>query len=552
MNLLGMNFRLHNKRLNRAWILVFLVLALLLVACGGGDEESTPVEEPQATDSPATEEPGESVSPSESESLGDTEAETADREGVLRVAMQPIVQTDPAFISSDSEVLVANHVYDYLVDIDPLNNITSRLAVGWESGENGLVHTITLAEGVTWHDGDPFSAEDVVWTFNRLRDPDVGSPTTDLYSNIIDIQATGDLEVTFTLENTNPFFLVDLSDNHSLVIKNGTEEATDFNGTGPFKVVNYSPEDRIEMEANENYFVEGQPKLTGLEIIFFNDETASVDALRGGQIDLVLRMSTSLFESLQDESGINTHEIPTNGFDLIRLRSDRAPGDDPRVIQALRLATDREAILQLVQQGHGAIGNDSPIGPLYTSYYSEDIQAPARDVEAAKDLLEAAGYGDGLELVLHTPDTGGRPDLAAVLQSQWAEAGVDVEISVEPESVYYGENGWLEVDLGITGWGSRPYPQFYLDVMLVCGAEWNESHFCDEEFDQLATTAGSSLDEVERSTAYREIQKLLVDRGPAIIPYYFAQFGAISDQFENFALKAFAGRTDFRDVSLAQ
>ena len=208
--------------------------------------------------------------------------------------------------------------------------------------------------------------------------------------------------------------------------------------------------------------------------------------------------------------------------------------------------------MQLVQQGYGAIGNDSPIGPLYSAYYSEDIQPPARDVQAAKDLLEAAGYGDGLELVLHTPDTGGRPDLAAVLQSQWAEAGVDVEISVEPESVYYGEDGWLEVDLGITGWGSRPYPQFYLDVMLVCDAEWNESHFCDEEFDQLAATAGTSLDEVERRTAYREIQKIMVDRGPAIIPYFFAQFGAISDQFENFALKAFAGRTDFRDVSLVQ
>jgi peptide/nickel transport system substrate-binding protein len=467
--------------------------------------------------------------------------------------MQSMTTIDPAFISSDSEVLVANHVYDYLVDIDPASNVVPRLATDWDVSEDGLTYVFALAEGVSWHDGDPFTAEDVVWTFDRLRNPEVDSPTVNLYANISDIQAGGDLEVTFTLETPNPFFLFDLSDNHALVIKSGIEEATDFNGTGPFVVTNYSAEDRIVLEANENYFVEGQPKLAGLQIIFFSDETAAVDALRGGQIDLAMRMSTALFESLQDEANIVTIDIPTNGFDLIRLRSDQPPGDDPRVVQALKLATDREAILALVQQGYGAIGNDSPIGPLYDAFHAADLR-PVRDVEAAKDLLTEAGYGDGLELVLYAPDTGGRPDLAAVLQAQWAEAGIDLTINIMPESVYYSDapNNWLDANLGITGWGSRPYPQFYLDVMLVCDAKWNESHFCDETFDQLATTTGSTLDEAERIDAYRAIQELLIDRGPVIIPYYFAQFGAISDQFEGFELKAFAGRTDFRNVSLAE
>jgi peptide/nickel transport system substrate-binding protein len=411
----------------------------------------------------------------------------------------------------------------------------------------------TLAEGVTFHDGSPLTAEDVAWTFNRLRDPELELPTSSLYSNILEVQATGDQEVTFTLENPNPFFLFDLSDNHALVLKAGTEDAdTNFNGSGPFKVVEYLPEDRIVLEANEDYFIDGQPNLGGLEIIFFNDETASVDALRGGQVDLIMRMATSLFTSLRDEPGINTSAIPTNGYDLVRLRSDREPGNDPRVIQALKLATDREAVFQLVQQGYGAVGNDTPIGPLYTQFHAADLTPPERDIEAARQLLAEAGYADGLDLVLHTPDTGGRPDLAVVLKDQWAEAGVNVEVSVEPESVYYGDDGWLEVDLGITGWGSRPYPQFYLDVMLVCDAKWNESHFCDEEFDELAKIAGTTLDEEGRIDAYHQIQELLIERGPVIIPYYFAQFGAISDQFDGFVLKAFAGRTDFREVSLAQ
>lgn len=545
MNLLGTTFRLHTKRLSPGWPIILLIFALLLAACGGGEPD-------QATESPQEAEPPEpTIEDTTEEETEVTEAETA---GTIRVAMQPMAIIDPAFISSDSEVLVANHVYDYLVDIDPQSNIVPRLAKDWTTSDDGLQYVFNLVEGASWHDGDPFTAEDVVWTFSRLRDPDIGSPTSDLYSNIVDIEATGDLEVTFTLAEPNPFLLFDLSDNHALVIKNGTEEATDFNGTGPFKLVNYSPEDRIELEANENYFVAGQPRLAGLEVIFFNDETASIDALRGGQIDLVMRMSASLFESLQDESGIETSEIATNGFDLIRLRADQEPGDNPLVIQALKLATDREAILQLVQQGHGAVGNDSPIGPLYEAFHAQEIQPPARNVEEARALLAEAGFADGLDLTLYTPDTGGRPDLAAVIQSQWAEAGANVDIQVVPESVYYSDaaNNWLDANLGITGWGSRPYPQFYLDVMLVCGAKWNESHFCDGTLDTLAATAGSSLNDQQRIAAYRDIQQLLVDRGPVIIPYFFAQFGAISDQFDGFEMKAFPGRTDLRNVSLAE
>jgi peptide/nickel transport system substrate-binding protein len=500
-----------SERTYLLWLLL-IILAFVLAACGGSEDEA---------------------------------------DNAFVVAMQPIVQTDPALISSDSEVLVANHVYDYLIDVDPASNIIPRLATDWRISDDGLTYTFALVNNAKWHDGDDFSAEDVVFTFDRLRNPDNGFPTTDIYANINTVEATGEHEVTFTLAQSNPFFLYDLSDNHALIIKNGTEDATDFNGTGPFKVTNYAAEDRIQFEANEDYFIEGQPKLETMEIVFFNDETASINALVGGQVDLAMRMTTSLFESLKTEEGITTVAVPTNGFDAIRLRSDRAPGDNPLVMQALRLATDREAIFQVVQQGYGAVGNDTPIGPMYEGYYNPSPVAP-RDTEAARALLAEAGYPDGIDLVLHTPDTGGRPDLAAVLKDQWEAAGFNIELSVEPESVYYGEDGWLEVDLGITGWGSRPYPQFYMDTMLVTDAKWNESHYSDPEFDELAQIAGSTLDEAERVGAYAQMQKILTERGPLIIPYYFAQFAAIDDAYQGFELKPFAGRTDFRNITLAE
>lgn len=482
---------------------------------------------------------------------GDAAAQPAAATAVqdtLRVGMEIPVQLDPAFASSDVEIAILNAVYDYLVDIDAANEIQPRLATDWEISDDGLTYTFNLAPNVTFHDGSPLSAEDVVWTFDRLRDPDAELPTTSLYSNIESITAEDESTVVFTLFETNPFFLYDLSDNHALILQAGTADPSDFNGTGPFRVTNYSPENRIALAANEDYFIEGKPGVANLEIVFFADQAAAVDAVRGGQLDLVMRMPTPLFQTLQNTPGLTTVNIPTNGFDLVRLRSDQPPGNNPLVIEALKLATDRATIVDIVTLGLGAEGKDSPIGPTFQQWFAADLTAPARDPQRARELLAEAGYADGLQLDLHTPDTGDRPDLAVVLQEQWAEAGINVNVIVEPESVYYGDDGWLEVPLGITGWGHRPYPQFYFEVMLTCDAIWNESHFCDPEFDQLVAQAGTTMDEAERTQIYAEMQQILLERGPIIIPYFFPQFGAISDQFTGFEVKPFPGRTDLAAI----
>lgn len=476
-------------------------------------------------------------------------SEPTPRQTVVQIGIQQIAQTDPALISSDSEVLIANQVYDYLVDIDAQNRIIPRLATHWETSPDGLSYTFDLAQGVTFHDGSVLNAEDVVWTFDRLRDPASGYPTADLYSGITDIQAVGDDQVVFTLSKTNPFFLFDLADNHALILKAGTPDPSQgFNGTGPFKVVEYVPPDRITLDANPDYFG-GAPTVEGLQVIFFSDISSAVEALQAGQLDFVMGLSTPQYDTLRQAAGVQTQIVKTNAFVAVRLRTDQSPGDDPRVVRAFNLATDRQVLFDVVKRGYGSVGGSSPIGPLYADYYAPDIKPPARDPQAARDLLTQAGYPDGLKLDMYMLNTGDFPDLGAALKAQWAEAGIDVSLQLVPESVYYGEGKWLDVNLGITGWAHRPYPQFYLDVMLVCGAKWNESHFCDPEFDRLVEIAGSTLSEPERISAYRDIQRILTERGPLIVPYFFAQFAATSENLQGLTLEPFPGRTDFRAVS---
>lgn len=468
----------------------------------------------------------------------------------LRVGIETPVQLDPAFASADAEILVVSNVYDYLVEIDTANEIQPGLADSWTVSEDGTTWTLSLREGVTFHDGSDLTAEDVVWTFERLADPDADLPTSDLYESVTSTEATGTHEVTFTLEEPNPFFLYDLSDNHAVITPAGSDDLDEtFTGTGPFEVTSYTAEDRMVLAANEDHFA-GAPGVDEIELIFFSEQSAAVNALRGGQVDVVLRMSTPLYESLEGASGVERVRVPTNGFDLVRLRTDREPGSDPRVVRALKLAVDRESIVEVVSDGLSEQGSDTPIGPLYEAYYLPDVTPPDRDVERARELLAEAGYEDGLALELHVPDSGDRPDLAVVLKEQLDEAGFDIEVRLQPESVYYGDGGWLEVDFGITGWGSRPVPQFYFDTMIACDATWNEAHYCNDEVDALIETAGTTLDEEERAEAYGELQRILAAEGPYVIPYFFPQFGAVREGVEGFDMKAFPGRTDLASITL--
>jgi peptide/nickel transport system substrate-binding protein len=469
------------------------------------------------------------------------------RAGVIRVGWESVKRLDPAFASSDSEISFLTAVYDYLVDVTTTDAVAPRLAQAWQISEDGRQYTFKLVPNVKFHDGSALTAEDVIYSFNRLRDPAVGSPKISLFDNLESISALDDLTVVFTLKTTEPDFIYSITDNSAVIVRAGARNLdTEFIGTGPFKVERYIPEDRTIFVANEDYWQSGLPYAAGMEHRYL-DSNAAIEALRGGELDVVLRMPNARFIALQNDPNLQTVTFPTSGHDALRLRMDSPPGNDPRVRKALKMATNREEINAFAQLGLGSQGRDAPIGEFFAEYFDPESPLPPYDPDGARALLAEAGYPD-LTFELFVPNTGTRPDFAVVIKDQWAKAGITVNINLVDEATYYGDDGWLEVQLGITGWGARPSPQQYLDFSLKSDGKWNESRIADPELDALIVKAGTSVDRAERIAAYKAIQRKLAADGPLIIPYFFPTVGAARKewQFEGgFAVQAFPGRTNF-------
>jgi len=464
------------------------------------------------------------------------------QENTLRIAWLTPATLDPRASSGDSEIAFLNAVYDYLIETDAASALIPRLASSWEVSEDGLQYTLTIRDDAVFHDGSPLTVDDVLWTLQWQIDAE--GTVANLLSSVESFEAGDGNTLVLTLTENNPDFLFNLADNKLVILKAGAVNiGEEFNGTGPFVLEEFLPGDRAIFRANENYWGD-VPTLERLEFIYFDDQQAGIAAVEGGLADAILRLDNASFLNFVGAPNFEAVDVPTSGHHLVRLRADRAPGDDIRVRQAFKLATDRQAVWDRIQLGFGAPGKDSPIGPAFGQFFLDDLEVPARDPEAAAALLADAGFPDGLDMTLHVPNSGNFPDLAQVLAAQWEEADIRVEIQLEDENAYYVED-WLEVDLGVTGWGARPIPQFYLDVAYETGAIWNESHYSNERVDELIQLARRSNDQAERTAAYQEIQRILLDEGPVIVPYFFAQFLVIADNVSGVELHPFAGRTNF-------
>lgn len=492
-------------------------------------------------------------------------AQEGDSSSVLRVGMNAPIVLDPALHTNDPETALNRAIYDYLVEVLPDSTIAPNLATAWTISDDGLTYTFTLAEGVTFHDGSPFTSADVVYTFNRLKE--VSSPAINLLG-AFEVSAPDASTVVFTLNAVNADFLYGVAARQALIVKEGQTTPntigegdnpyTSFNGTGAFILTSFDPGARAVFSANPNYWREGEPLLAGMEHIYIDDTVAQVDALLSGELDFIFKVPSNQVSRLEGVQGINVLQIATSQHPVIRLRTDAGSlGEDVRVRQALKYATDRDFLNDLLLEGRGVVGNNDPIAPVFSFFYDGTVENQPYDPVRACELLTEAGMNP-LEATLYAPNAFEYPDLASTLQQMWAETGcINVNIEIREEGYYYdttNPDNYFDVQLGITGWGARPTPQVLLSEAYIesgIATGFNESRFVDPEIEALVVQARETPDENARRDIYAQISAIFRENGPIIIPYFAPLFGGTSARVQNLTMAPFPGLTDFRTVSLS-
>lgn len=458
---------------------------------------------------------------------------------------------DPAFSAIDPDAARMSLVYERLVYLDENFAPVAQLAESWSSNDKGDSWDFKLRQGVKFHDGADFAAEDVVFSFKRLMDKSLGSPGTASFTAIGAVEAADAHTVRFRLNQPVVEFPGYISNRFAYVVRKGQTNddlRTKGVGTGAFKVKHFVPgEEPSVFVKNETYRLPGLPKVDAIELRAIPEEAARIAAISTGQIDLVWDLPRIGLDALEANKDVNVVSIRSPFVMTLSCWADKPPFDDVRVRTALKLVIDREKMLKVVLGKHGQLGNDNPVAPWVKYAIDEPIRK--RDIEKAKALLAQAGHADGLAVDLVTSDTvPGFVEMATVFKAMAGDAGINVNLIQAPANDYW-DVVWLKQPFICSSWSGRPADEA-LSVAYLSKAEWNETHWKRPEFDQLIADARSTVDEAKRAELYQKAQRLLRDDGGAIIPMHPDAVGATRSNIKGWKLHPQLFTKDFSQVEI--
>jgi peptide/nickel transport system substrate-binding protein len=438
---------------------------------------------------------------------------------------------DPALINSTDNSYHLQSVTEPLLALDNSWEPYPVLATSWEPNEDGTVWTFHLREGVKFHDGTDFDSGDVVYTYRRLLDPEVGSAAKAVLGAFLEpdgIQAPDAHTVVFNLTKPVADFPVQQREKLMQIIPDGTTTESLKSwvvGTGPYKLERFTPggPERILVK-NPDYWQPGVPKNDCVRITVNLEPVSRMTALLAGDVDILLAVDPASLVALRDNPDVTLVRTPgATGMNLA-MWVDTPPFDDLRVRQALKLVVDRQAIVDTVLLGFGEAGNDVPVPPSSPAAYRGDIIP--RDVERAKALLAEAGYPDGIDLDLYLAEAYPGMLLTGQAYAEMAkDAGIRINLIRTPDESFW-DDIWLKKSFITSAWGARP-PALALSVAYRKGAAWNETHWARDDYDALLDKAGATIDPTERAKVIAEAQTLLAEEGGVIMPAFASVVAAM-------------------------
>jgi peptide/nickel transport system substrate-binding protein len=454
-------------------------------------------------------------------------------------------------------------VFDTPISVNSAGEYVPELATEWSSTEDGLTWTLTIRDDATFHDGEPLTAEDVAFSMQLYKDTEDFPFLPSYVTPFTSIEATDETTVTLTTEEPIANFEPSMAFIYVLPqhIWADVEDPVEFGndemiGSGPFSLVEANQGESVELASNTEYW--GTPaNVDGVIFQTFEADDARVTALTTSQIDAMLDVPETAIPALQNTENVTVHiaDVAAGGSltDIIfnvTEEEDCPPDDgvcnghpalkDLAVRQALAHATDKQQLITVATGGTGSPGL-SLVPPGLGDFYASEITDYAFDIDAANALLDDAGYadsdGDGVRECLPDQDcetltfrfnypadatTGARE--SEVIQETWQQIGVAIEVQVlDPDALTSVCCPAFDFDVIMWGWGSDPDPAFLLGVALCSEipSGFSETGYCNPEYDELYDAQAVELDRDARVDLIHQMQQILVDDLPYIIPYYY-------------------------------
>lgn len=428
---------------------------------------------------------------------------------------------DPYGTTDTPAIRVAECIFETLVTLDDDGNVAPCLAETWDIVDD-TTYIFHLRQGVKFHNGEELKASDVAYSFAKIAE----SPHASSLRATIDFansKATDDY--TFEMKMTEPFGPILNHLGHAVMAivneKAYTEAGDKVNempcGTGPFKFVNWYQDDRVELVAFDEYWgaTAKIKNVTWRTIPEISSRSIEVEA---GTIDVAIDIQTSELERLQDVPNVKTFREEKSSINFICMTNTREPFNNVKVRQAISMATNVQAICDVVYQGTGAVAS-APMSAIVWAY-NDQLPAHEYSIEKAKQLLVEAGYPDGFKVTITCDQNQERLDTAEMMQSMLSEIGIEVEIASMERGAFIEKVIAGELDMFSLGWASDTGDPDYALFASFHSSQWGEggnmSFYSNPEVDRLLELGRSSTDQEVRKQAYLDAQAIIWDEVPCV------------------------------------
>ena len=402
------------------------------------------------------------------------------------------------------------------------------LAESWETSSDGKTWRFNLRQGVTFHNGKSLTADDVIYSLNRHRGEKSDSIIKAWLAGITDLRKDGDAVVIIELDSPNSDLPMYLGDMHAAIVPDGFTDFDNLIGTGPFKLDNFKAGVGMLGKRNENYHFDGRPYVDEVETFGIADTAARINALLAGDIHFTVRVDPKSIGIINGAPGVTMANAKSSRHLTFPMMTDRAPTSSLDVRQGLRLLLDRQAVLNNIQKGYGAIGNDTPIGPA-DRYWCKELPQRDQDLDKAKFHFNKAGLKT---IDLHTSESAGgvqSVDMALMMKEAASKIGVDINFHREPTDGYWAKV-WMKFPFHGSNWMPRPTADLRFSLTYISDAKWNEGAWKHEKFDNIIKEARGVSDGPKRYEMYCEAQKIMWNEGGSIVPLFTDWLDARSEK----------------------